>query len=234
MIDMDILECLSRIEANISSDKYEQLGIWTVGGNNGSYVIKSPVNTEVEWTVYSITGSKAGAVLISQNGGGNALDTTGATSYGVSGGSENNVLEGLFLISVTDGNSAYTPPPFWQPLGKGGSLYIKISGLASGACFVCIAFRRLLNRYIPAPPRIPPVTHSLRLTNRPQRMLAGQSQMEANAMEGRMALPGGHPYEHAVSPGEQHDPAAESRGIAAPLTSAQIVLAKLRGKQGMY
>lgn len=235
MIEMDILECLRRIEASVSSDKYEQLGIWTIGGGNGTYSLKSPVNTEAEYALYGISASGACNVLIGQNQFGNALDTTGATSYGSGGGNESNPLEGQFY--VISAATPFTPTGefYWQPMGKGSAIYIKIAGLAGGSsAFALVIWRRLLNRAIPGPIRRPPVTHSLRLTDRPQRMLAAQSQMEANAEEGRTVLPGGPAYHHTLSPAEEHDAAAISRGIAAPLTPAQIVLAKLRGKSGMY
>lgn len=231
MIETDILECLYAIRDAVSSDKYETLGIWTVGGGNGTYTLKSPVNTEAEWSIFNISVPGSCQILVSNNPAPNALAITGVT-YGASGGNENNALEGLFIAYP----AAQSGPPsnelYWQPLGRSSALTILISGLASQSAFVTIVWRRLLNRYIPAPARKAPVTHSLRLTDRPQRMLAGQSQMEANALEGRTAIPGGSPYHHTLSPAEQYDQAADSRGIAAPLTPAQIVLAKLRGRTG--
>lgn len=234
MIETDILECLYAIRDAVSSDKYEQLGVWTVGGGNGTYSLKSPVNTEAEYALFGISASGACNVLISQNQFGNALDTTGATKYGSGGGNEGNAMEGQFYVAAAATTFTSTGEFYWQPVGKGSSIYIAIGGLSGASCFVLIVWRRLLNRYIQAPPRVQPVTHSLRLTDRPQRMLAGQSQMEANAIEGRTAIPGGSPYHHTLSPAEQYDQAADARGIAAPLTPAQIVLAKLRGKAGMY
>lgn len=234
MIETDILECLYAIRDAVSSDKYEQLGVWTVGGGNGTYTVKSPVNTEAEYAIYDISATGACQIYISQNPAPNNPAINGSVNYGSGGGSDSNVMEGHF-IAVT---SAFVGSPdvalLWQPVGRGNSIYVTISGLTSNAAFVVVAWRRLLNRYIPAPARKAPVTHSLRLTDRPQRMLAGQSQMEANALEGRTAIPGGSPYHHTKSPGEQYDQAADARGIAAPLTPAQIVLAKLRGKAGMY
>lgn len=235
MIEMDILECLRKIEASVSGDKYEMLGIWTVGGANNTYSLKGPANTEAEFAFYGISCTGPCTILISQNQQANALATNGSASYGTGGGNEGNPLEGQFYTAA--GASTFTPSGelYWQPVGRGSSIYVLISGLPGGSsAFVLVAWRRLLKRYIPAPPRRPPVTHSLRVTDRPQRMLAAQSTMEANLIEGRTAIPGGPNYEHTMTPGEEHDPAAISRGIAKPLSPAEIALAKLRGKMGMY
>lgn len=234
MIETDIIDCLRRIEANISSDKYEMLGVWTVGGANNTYSLKGPANTEAEFALYGISASGACNILVSQNQFGNALATNGSASYGTGGGNESNALEGQFY--VVSAATPFTPTGelYWQPVGRGSSIYVQIGGLAGGSsAFVLVAWRRLLNRYIPTPPRQTPRTHSLRQSNHPQRILAAESPMMAGFKEGRNVIPGGPAYDHNVTPAAT-DPAAESRGIAAPLTPAQIVLAKLRGKQGMY
>ena len=236
MIETDILECLRRIEDAVSSDKFEHLGIWTLGGPNGTYIMKSPVNTESEWALFGVSFTAAGNVLISMNpGASNPLAINGSVSYGAGGGNESNPVEGLFITAAAATTFQPMTETFWQPTGRGSSVYALISGLAGGQSgFALIAWRRLLNREIPAPPRRPPVTHSNRISNRPQRVLPAMSPETANAIEGRTAIPGGGFYRHVVSPGEEHDPAAIARGIAAPLTPAQVAMAKLRGKGGTY
>lgn len=234
MIETDILECLRRIEAAVSSDEYEDIGVWTVGGGNGMYTVKSPTNTECEFSIYGISNTGACNILVSQNPGGNKLDTTGATSYGTGGGNEGNALEGMFFAVPAAGVPSPVCELYWQPIGRGSAIYVLISGLSAASAFIMIAFRRKLNRQIPMPPRRPPVAHSTRQSARPQRTLQAESPMTAGFTEGRYPLPGGTPYKHVVSPGESHDKSAIERGIAKPLTQAEIALAKLRGKKGVY
>lgn len=235
MFESQALECLQRIEAAVSGDKYENLGIWTVGGGNGSYTMKSPVQTEAEFALFGVSATGSCNILISQNPAGNKLDVTGATSYGASsGGAEGNALEGLFIAIGAAGNAAPTAFDYWQPLGRGNSLYVLISGLSSQSCFVMVAWRRLLNREIPAPPRQKPTTHTTRQSHRAQRVLAAESPMTAAAQEGRYPIPGAGFYKHIQNPTADFDQGAIERGIAKPLSAAEIALAKLRGKSGVY
>lgn len=233
-IEHDILECLRRIEANTGGDKYESLGIWTIGGPAGTYSLKGPANTEAEYALYGVSATAACTLLIDQNQQGNPLAINGSASYGGGGGNESNALEGTF-ISINAATS-FLPVTalFWQPIGRGSAIYAHVGSLAGGqSAFALVAVRRLLNRFIPAPPRVQPHTHSLRQTNRPQRMLPAESPMMANFKEGRNVLPGGQPYEHTVTP-TTYDPAQESRGIAKPLSALEILQAKQRGQRGVY
>lgn len=50
----DIVACLHRIETRLSSDEYESGGIYTIGGPVGQYLLRSPFNSECEWTPYGI------------------------------------------------------------------------------------------------------------------------------------------------------------------------------------
>lgn len=230
----EVLQRLQGILDTLNGDKYEDLGVWTVGGANGVYSLKSPANTEAEFALFGISATSACQVLVSQNQQSNNLAINGAVSYGTGGGNENNALEGMFLTIPAATSGAPTSFDYWQPIGRGSSIYVLISGLSSNACFVMFAFRRLLLREIPAPPRRPPITHTTRQSARYQRTLPAMSPEVVGAMEQRTVLPGGPQYNHVHSPGEDHDIAAINRGIAQPLTPAQVVLAKLRGKTGVY
>ena len=234
MIETEILECLRRIEAEVSSDKYESLGIWTIGGPQGTYSLKGPANTEAEYALYGVSATAACTLLIDQNQQGNALATNGSASYGGGGGNESNALEGTF-ISINAATS-FLPVTalFWQPIGRGSAIYAHVGSLAGGqSAFALVAVRRLLNRIIPAPPRVQPHAHTQRQSNRAERILAAESPMVAAANEGRYVIPGGPPFNHVVTP-TKDDYAAMSRGEAKPPTPAEILLAKMRGKSGVY
>jgi hypothetical protein len=229
--DAEILECLHRIERTIESDKYEALGIWTVGGGNGSYTLKSPVNTESEWALFGIAATGACQILVSDNPNPNAPAITGAVNYGAGGGNESNPLAGLFF--AIPATPTYIPQTalYWQPTGKGSAITVVIAGLSAASAFVMIAWRRLLNREIPGPVRQRPATHTTRQSYRNQRTLAAESQMTAGFEEGRYPLPGGNFYQHEVVPAT-NDTAALEGEISPALTPAQVVLAKLRGRGG--
>jgi hypothetical protein len=229
--DSAILECLHNIEAAVSGDKYENLGIWTYGGGNGVYTMKVPVNTECEWTLYALAATGACQVMISHNQGQNTLAITGGVSYGTGGGNEGNGLEGMFTPIPAAGFFP-TSEQFWQPVGRGSALYALITGLSSQSAFILLAWRRLLNREIPTPPRGRPQTHTTRESHRPQRVLAAASPF-TQGFEEQTVVPGAVPYQHAVVP-TASDVAGMNRSIDRPLTPAEILLAKLRGNKGVY
>jgi hypothetical protein len=55
--DEAILQCLQAIEDTLSSDQYEPGPIKTVGGISGSYIVRSPYNTECEWAIAAVVNS---------------------------------------------------------------------------------------------------------------------------------------------------------------------------------
>lgn len=227
----EILECLRRIEADTAGDKYESLGVWTPGGGNGTYTLKSPVNTESEWAVFGITASGACTILISDNPTPNAPAVNGSVNYGAGGGNESNPLPGYFYNIAA---ASYIPQTafFWQPTGKGSSITIVIAGLSSQSAFVMIGWRRLLLREIPGPIRTTPATHTTRQSTRFQRTLPAES-TQVQGFDEQYPVPGAGYYRHNVTP-TVTDPAALEGSMAENLTPAQIVLAKLRGRGGVY
>ena len=230
----EILACLHRIEAQNASDKYENLGFWTVGGGNALYSIKGPANTEAEWCLYSISTTGACQIQISQNQQMNQLAITGGVNYGAGGGNENNGLEGLFYAYAAASAGAPIATELWTPLGKGSSLYILISGLSSASAFVVISFRRSLNHEIPAPRRQIPATHTTRQSTTTQRAALGHPLPGAGQFgqgyDAQYPLPGKF-YKHVVVPSTTDEGALQGQ-IGVPQTQAQLTLARLRGKRG--
>lgn len=78
-------------------------------------------------------------------------------TLGLNTAEDNNAFNG-FLVPITYGQS-HDVSPHWQPLGRGANLYITITPV-SGLAYASIAFRRKLDRAIPAPPRREAHTHS--------------------------------------------------------------------------
>lgn len=163
-----ILACLQRIEARLSSDEYEQGPILTVGGVAGLYVARSPFNTECEYMVIGAlmaATSGNGSIVIS---GSNPAIIAPTGTYGLaSGGEDNNAFDG-YLLPVSATQSPVLVE-HWQPLGRGLNVNVLVSGTSA---FALIAFRRKLDRAIPAPPRAKPHTHSLPQSRRISRNVA--------------------------------------------------------------
>lgn len=169
-----LLECiLDRLE----SDEYESGAIYTVGGPPGTYQLHSPYNTECEYLVIgaalaAISGN--GMVVVSNNNPGLQL-ALGQTFGAATQGSDNTAFEGVALPTGTQ----VTPTmaiDHWQPLARGGNLYIYVTTTAS---YAYIALRRKLERYIPEMPRMYPQTHSQPQSRRAVRSLPAQSPMVA-------------------------------------------------------
>lgn len=228
----EILACLQRIETTMNSDKYEMLGIWTVGGGNSLYTLKSPVNTESEWCLFGVSATGACQILVSNNPAPNNLATSGGVNYGDSGGNESNALEGIYMAISAASVGNPVSDFYWQPTGRGSSIYINIAGLSSASAFVMVAWRRLLARYIPEPRRQLPLTHATRQSTRFLRTLPAES-TQVQGFEQQYPVPGGGFFKHNETP--TNSDVNELRGtLAENPTQAQIVLAKLRGKGGTY
>ena len=199
-IQQQILTALQGIERRLGSDEYEYGPIMVAGGAFfNTYSIRSPWNTECEWGLYLTTcrgTTPSGTVIISSANPGIGLfnNTTPAPTFGLFGANENNVFEGLYLtISTTQ---SYTPEIHWQPLGRGGSVYIEVD-MSSGQGYVHIAFRRKLERVIPDKPRQRPHAHTP-LSRRALRMMPAQSQQVAG-FEAQYPHSDA-PYQHAGMP----------------------------------
>lgn len=217
--DDNIIGILHAIEKRLLSDDYENGSILTVGGASGSYLIRSPYNTECEYAVMSVSASGTGFAIVSQAQGITIPDVSGATSYGaLTTGGDNNPLEGIFINAST--NSSKQPPLFWQPLGRGINLYVAINAQATFATFISVAFRRKLDRAIPRPPTRKPHTHTRPESRRGTRTF----------MQGFEAQYPQSDYEHELIP-ESNDPASVGNVENAP-TPAQNLLAKMRDQHG--
>lgn len=216
----NILACLERIEKLLSSDDYENGSVVTIGGGSGNYMVKSPYNTECEFTVlgaFATTG--AGIVVLSSSNSSLSLPSlTGTTSYGLvsAGGEGNNVFEGYVLpISSTQSPVLID---HWQPLGKGVYIYANISTAVNTSAFVMVAFRRKLDRAIPNAPLRKPHTHSQPTSRRGNR----------NFMQGFEAQYPHDKYVHEEIP-ETQDTAMNVENAPTP---AQTLLARMRDAQG--
>jgi hypothetical protein len=202
MCDDEMKQILRDILESSNSDEYEPGGIFTVGGSTGVYAIKTPFNTECEWSLVfaSVTGT-AGDVNVSVSGS-NPTIVSGATQvYGLlSGGGEgNNALEGWALHVSSTGAS---PIEFWTPLGRGGTVYVSITSVVGNA-YVQIAFRRLMLKYIPDVPRPMPATHSRVQSRRPLRMIGSLSKQMSGFEQQYPTLGAKTPYLHEPIPEDQ-------------------------------
>lgn len=175
MSDQEQLILLQKIVASLDSDRYENGGIYTIGGAPGVYQLRSPYNTECEYMVLGAVlaaTSGNGLVVISNNN--NALSNLSlGQSFGGSGFSDNTAFEGIVLPTGASSNSIIAVE-HWQPLGRGANIYVFVSTTAS---YAYIALRRRLDRAIPNTPRPTPHTHSLPAPRRHQRILAATGPM---------------------------------------------------------
>jgi hypothetical protein len=214
-----ILACLERIEAQLKSDEYEQGPVVTVGGGANLYLARSPYNTECEFMVIAAlmaASSGNGSIVISST---NPAITAPGGNFGLaSGGMDNNMFDGYILPVSTTQSPVLLE--HWQPLGRGANVNVLVSGVSA---FAIIAFRRKLDRAIPAPPRRQPHSHSHVQSRRGARTFMAGFENQ---------YPGTN-YEHETVP-ESQDTEEIQQGVAENLSPAQIALAKLRGKAGVY
>ena len=195
-----IIAELQYIRASLDSDEYEPGGTFTLGGPTGTYVVRSPFNTECEYAVLAVSGTGTGLIAVSGSNPAIAVpSSTGGTSYGLmSSGEDNNALDG-YILSV-GASLGQTPELFFQPLGKGANVYVSVSVAVSTAGFVVIAFRRKLARTILQIPRQRPHTHTP-LSARQARTYRTETHGD-NEERGRDVPPGTR-YKHAPAPGQE-------------------------------
>ncbi len=153
MFDEETNALLTRILTQLESDEYEYGGYFTVGGPTGTYQVRSPYNTECEYAVVGCGGGGAGQALVAVNDPSVTLpDNAGAVSYGLAGrGDSGNAIPGLLMYIVPDGNCPVAP--IWNSLPQPGNVYIATNMGSGHSLYVTVAFRRKLDRYIPALPR---------------------------------------------------------------------------------
>lgn len=163
-------------------EKYESLGVYTIGGTTGSYVLRSPVNTELE---YCVTGAfvNAGSGFVALNAGNPTLlqMTTGVQVLGLAGGADNNAFEGLFIFLSATQN--YLPPEIWIPLGRGANINVAMT-ISGGSAFLTIALRRSLTRVIPQIPKKPRSTHTPLSAKRARTFYQGWNEADESRVVG--------------------------------------------------
>ena len=200
--DEKIKDLLQDILDSSLSDKYEPGGVFTIGGGTGTYAIKTPFNTEAEWSVvFASTTGNAGDCNIVVSASNPTVLANPASTYGLlSGGGEgNNAFEGWALHVTSTGAS---PIEYWSPLGRGGTVYASIVSV-TGSAFIQVAFRRLMQKYIPNKPRIAPTTHSHVQSRRPLRMLESLSKQMSGFEQQYPTLGAKTPFEHEPIPLDQ-------------------------------
>lgn len=163
---------------SLQSEKYEPGGIFTIGGQAGTYQIKSPFNTECEYSVVSITSSSPvatpGTFALSASNPSLVAPTATSLNLGaVATGGEGNPLNGI--VGWISSSSPLDYSAIWLPLGQGVYIYLAVAPGASNTIVASIAFRRVYVHAIPDVPRQYAHTHSMAQSRRSIRMVPGSS-----------------------------------------------------------
>jgi hypothetical protein len=160
MCDDETKELLQNILYSLETEKYEPGGIFTIGGGNGTYAVKSPWNTECEFCIVAVTTSVGtGAPYTISSSNSLASAPTTSTSLGaVSTGGEGNVFEGISGYAST--GSVSNMIGYWLPLGRGAYVYLNCTPGASNVLFANIAFRRVYTHLIAFTPAQSPATYN--------------------------------------------------------------------------
>jgi len=205
--DDETKELLSEILYSLQSEKYEYGGIFTIGGPTGTYMIKSPWNTECEFSIVGITTSAntGSAFTISSS---NPIVTvpTITTSFAAQslGVDSNNPLDGISGFTTNSSDMFYGR--IWQPLGRGAFIYATVNPGVNQACLINIAFRRLFVHLIPETVRtLAPTTHTRPQSRRAIRTIPGVSQQVAGfaAQYPQRDRRGREYYQHENTPWEE-------------------------------
>src|SRR5215831_4139261 len=213
-------DTLADILYSLQSQQYEPGGIFTIGGATGLYQLKSPFNTECEYTLVCVDtdGTSLSSFAFSgSNPSITAPPTTGSVqNYGaVALGSEGgNPLEGIVGFINSTGNNVY--PALWVPMGRGAILYFYANPIGANTGVYCtIAFRRSYVHMLPERVRtLAPSTHSRPYSRRNIRMLDGLSKQYSGFDAQYPTLEGGHErYNHSEIPWEQ-DPKGANPNVA--------------------
>ncbi len=202
MCDEETKEILTAILDTLVGHSYEQGGYFTIGGGPGTYVLKSPYNTECEFQIPSVTTSSSTPIGFAISSANPSLlaPTKNSTILGAyAQGGEGNALEGIegFVQSTT-----YVAYQEWIPLGRNGYIYMNTNVGASDTLLVNIYFRRSLQVYIPDMPRARPHTHTHVQSRRPIRMLHALSQ-QTSGFAAQYPPTGDGAYQHEPIPESQ-------------------------------
>lgn len=196
-----ILACLHRLEQIEDSQLYDAPSIFSVGGANGSYFMRSPYNTECEVALIQAMSQTAATNFYISYGDpsvvnlGSTLPNVGVSPVnGGAAGAEGNPFNG-WIFRLNSG-ATLNPPLVWSALGRNVNIYINTVGAATSFC--TFAFRRKLSLALPDTPRQHPHTHSHVQSRAALRRLAAMSPF-AEGFESRFAPPG-QAYEQAGVP----------------------------------
>lgn len=197
-----IYDCLQRLEAIEDSQLYDAPSLFSVGGVNGNYFLRSPYNTECEVALIQAFSMTAASNFYISYGDpsvanlGATFPNIGASPVqGGNAGAENNAFNG-WMFRLNSGGTL-NPPLVWCSLGKNVNIYINTVGAATS--FVTFAFRRKLSLVLPDTPRQHPHTHSHVQSRAALRRLAAMSPQVAG-FETRYPVPGGAPYHQMGTP----------------------------------
>lgn len=208
-------DTLSDILYSLQSQRYEQGGIFTIGGATGTYMLKSPYNTECEVCLLAVTTNNASPSSFGYSPANPGI-TAPATSTTVinlgqiAGGSEGgNPLESTFgFVQVT---APYMRGEIWVPLGRGAIIYFAVNTGANTAVYANIGFRRSYAHRIPEGFNgVSPATHSRPYSRRNLRVLDGLSKQYSGYDAQYPQRAGGREtYNHNEIPWEQ-DPSGQN------------------------
>ena len=202
MCDDEMKDLLQDIRDTLGVDTYEPGGYFTIGGGPGTYVVKSPFNTECEFLISSITTSSTTPIgyAVSNSNPSLLAPTHNTTVFGaLATGGEGNAYEGVAGFIGAGGDITFIQ---WQPLGRNGYIYFTNNVASTDSVFCTIAFRRTAIRNIPDVPRQRPLTHTHPMSRRPLRMMNALSK-QYSGYESQYPRPYGTNYEHEEIPETQ-------------------------------
>lgn len=222
MIDQESISFLEEIAGIMVGEQYEPGGLFTIGGTAGTYQIKSPYNTECEFSIISLSASVAtGASFAISSSNPTVTAPTITTQYGLAslGTEQGNPYEGVAGFCTSSSQNAYAN--IWLPLGRGALIYVNVAPTASNVVYATLAFRRSLYKYIPNAPRMAPSTHTRPASRRPMRMMYALSKQVAG-------------FEQQYSGGKygeyEHEPIPESQDLKSTVTPSHTSRNSGRGR----
>lgn len=195
-------DTLADILFSLQSQLYEPGGYFTIGGPTGTYMLKSPFNTECEYSVVVVDANVAGGQFSISSSNPATLAPASTSTFGLaSQGSEgSNPLEGIAGFVGVNPNFYGN---IWTPLGRGVTIYMNVTGSAS--VLATISFRRAYMHLLPDRARhLPPATHTRPYSRRNIRMIEGMSkQYSGYDAQYPTRQDGKETYSHEAIPWEQ-------------------------------
>lgn len=196
-------DTLEDILYSLQSQRYEPGGYFTIGGVAGTYQLKSPFNTECEYSIVTVSATSTGGNFAISQSNPTLLAPTTTSSYGLAtqGSESSNPLEGI--AGYASGSAPLFYGNVWVPLGRGVFIYMNVTG--SNPILATIAFRRAYSHLIPDRVRhLAPSTHSRPYSRRSIRMLESLSK-QSSGFEAQypQRKDGRETYHHEAIPWEQ-------------------------------